>query len=1129
MTPRLVCAALLLGLGGGLCCVAASVSAAPPPFTLPAICSERPAMRTPTGSLAAERKAVEQLLETDPQGAVDRLCAMIPRVERERGADSVEMAWWVGSLGTPMIAFMERFDEAVPLLEYARPIFERRLGPYAPEVAEIHVAYAWIAQRQGRNAEGAAEWARALAICERTPGPRKIELQKALVGLAQSQGILRDFDAAKRNLARAQAILAENGETVSEAAAAIENTYINIAWREEDYAAVREHALAQISIEERMASPAAQHVPAYVWLGQSLERLDEFEGAERALRTALEIAERKEGAPLQRHYLVALTQLSGLLVTRGRAAEALPLAQRAVEFAEQTRGPDAPLLVRPLQFLAESQRALGDLPAALRTYGRAGEILARHRPDIERPWAVAHHRGLARVQLQLGERAAAAVSLERAIAEAADDPKLAVERAATLLALAGTVEAGDPRADEATTQALDLLRSRLPESHPSVLRAITLRCAREARAAPASAPNCAEAVARLERPGLDPLLRHDVHAASRDLAVAQGDRAAAYDAAIRALAAATALGTADPLWRAELGVARLLRERGDGPLSIFFGKQAIDEIEVMRGRFGAEDRQLDHGFVHDKVGVYREVADWLMEAGRLDEGLAVLQLLQREEFHEFVLRDVRAPGRESAHPPGGAAAATIDLTPAEQALKQQYEGVLQADAMRGDTIDRLARLRDTDRSSPDERRRLEALLADQREVEAARAQRIESFLGVAAGQSRTAPTMERSVQVLQLAREVERRGPGTAVAVYLLTDARLRILVATRLGQYEYETAVNGRAVRTSIGRYLDAIAKREDVGPASRSLYVLLAKPVDEAARRAGATRLVLWLDGALRYVPFAALGDGRSYLVDRYSLESYAAGAAEAAPSARASPSRGSGPTGVAQRRAAAAPTVRGLGLTRAVEGYAALPAMADELCDVIRGPIEGLDRPGKACPQPGVGAGALEGSGYADTAFTAARLRSVLGAERDFTVLHVGTHFSLRPGNARKSFLVLGDGERLTLDTIAALDFSRLQLVTLSACQSAMGGADGDDGREIDGLSGIVQRRGAQQVIASLWRVDDGSTAALMKTLYATLVVGEDAASALGIAQRALRDRRRGFARPYAHPFYWAGLRVSGTRDP
>ena len=349
--------ALLTGVA--LLCAQASAA-----FELPAICNEfkaPPDSGAESATFGELRARVEKLIETDPGASVGLMCATIPRVARERGEDSVEMAWWVGSLGTPMIAFMDRMAEAVPLLEFARPIYERRLGPYAPEVAEIYVAYAWINTRQGRYTDAVKAWRNALRIREKTPGAKKIELQKVLVGLAQTLSFLREFDAAKDALARAQAILAENGEAVSEAAAAIENTFINIAWREEDFAAVRRHAERTIRIEEQMASPAAQRVPGYVWLGQSLERLDELEAAEGALRKAVEIAESKEGAPLQRHHFAALTNLAGLLVARGKPAEALEYARRSIEVGEATRGADAPQLVRPLQYLGDARRAVGDL------------------------------------------------------------------------------------------------------------------------------------------------------------------------------------------------------------------------------------------------------------------------------------------------------------------------------------------------------------------------------------------------------------------------------------------------------------------------------------------------------------------------------------------------------------------------------------------------------------------------------------------------------------------------------------------------------------------------------------------------------------------------------------------------
>lgn len=1067
-------------------------------FDLPPVCHEFANLPTPGADqdpLPDLRARVEKLIETDPNASVAYLCKVIPRVERERGADSVDMAWWVGSLGTPLIAFMDRMAEAVPLLEYAQPIFEKRLGPYAAEVAEIHVAYAWIATRGGRNADALAAWRAALRIREHNPGPRKIELQKILVGLAQSQSFARDFAGAKNSLARAQAILAENRETVSEAAAAIENTYINIAWREEDYAAVRTHAESAIRIEEQMGGPAAQRVPSYIWLGQSLERLDEFEASEAALRKALEIAESKEGAPLQRHQISALTNLSGVLVIRGKPAEARDFAARAIPLIESTRGADAPILVRPLLYLAAAQQALGELPAALRSYERTAALIARSPNDVERPWIVAHHRGRARLELALGERDAALASLKAAESAAGDDPKLLVERASTLLALGSL----DPGGLSTIQSALTLYRTRLPESHPSILRAITEGCALEIHAGAAQTASCDNAIERIEKtPDADPFLRHDVFALNSELSGKRGDAERAYALAIRALSAANTLATPDPLWRADFALAQLLQQRQTPALAIFFGKESIAQIEQLRGRFGADERRLERTFLADKVDVYRTVADWLMAAGRIDEGLDVLRLLKAEELYDFVMRDAqwnRASG--------------VELTPAETALREQYLTMLSADAAAGSEIDRLGRLSESNRISATERAALDQLLAGQQQREAARADRIRFFL--AGGESPAPQTALRTVQAERLTRELAAFGPDAALGFYLLTDNRLRLLIATRRGQFEYESAIDGPALRRDIGRFLEAIARREDVSERSQALYAAIAKPLDEEARRAGAKRLVLWLDGALRYVPFAALGENNRYLIDRYAIETYIPrSAALTEPHAARSASR---------------LTVRGLGLTRAVGGYDALPAMADELCDVVNGPIEGLAVRGETCPRDQFGNGALDGSGFADAAFTQARLETLLTGARDFSVLHLGTHFSLRPGSARRSFLLLGDGSRLSLDSIAGLDFHDLHLVTLSACQSALGGATTDDGREIEGLSAIVQRRGARNVLASLWRVEDRSTARLMRELYDDLPKQRgDAAAALRRSQMKLRAVRVGGTRPFEHPYYWAGFLVT-----
>ncbi|MEP7242946.1 MAG: CHAT domain-containing protein [Gammaproteobacteria bacterium] len=1091
---------------------------------MPATCAEQGPAPAGTESTPVPelRKRVESANESDPILAVRLMCATIPRVEREYGRDSLEMAWWVQGLATPLIAYLEKYSDAIPLLEYARPILERRVGPNAPDIAEIHVAYAWMYFRQGLLEQCEAEWTQALRVREHTPGRKKIELQKVLVGLAQAQLTRRDFEKSRHNLERALAILQENGETVSEAGAAIENAFTNLLVKQEKFDEARQHAQTQVGIERQLDGGSAQLVPAYVLLGHILERLDEYDASEVALREAIRLSQSKEG-PLQRHLVTALTQLGILLNARGKPEEALGLLTRGLEAAQATLGPDAPTLVRVLQSLADVHRALGQLPQALHLYERAGRIVELHRNDVQRQVLVSYYRGFGGLELSLGDREAAPVFLKTGLTVAGADETLSTERAGLLLTLARTSSDSDSAASRAQLlEALGLYRLRLPEGHPTILRVLNELCGVEIAESPGNAPYCAEAAARLENSReVEPALRQAIYANQSLLAQALSQAEPAHTFAIRALAAAAALGTPDPLWRAYFGVARSLPARQQSALAVFFGKQSIGQIERLRGFFVGEDRRLDRAFLSDKVDVYRTVADWLMEAGRIDEGLEILRLLKTEEMYDFVLRDAGLRGDD----------ARVGLTDGEQVLSSQYSDILGADAAAGAEVDRLSRLKEAGRISAAESARLDALLVGQRRVEAARAERIRSFIADREAAQAGQGVSVRSVQAERLESEIRRFGPDVALAVYLLTDTHLRLLVATRSGQLEYQIPVQAEALRRDIGRFLDVIVKREDVSSASRALYETLARPVDDAARKAGASRIVLWPDDAIRYVPFAALSDGKRYLAEKYTLQIYSAAEQPA-----------SGPASSRSKTL----TVRGLGVTRAVGGFRPLPSVADELCYIVRGPISGLEEPGRGCGarRGGVAAaavdlkpvsrgslignGALPGEGFADAAFTEARFNTLMDGPRDFSVLHLGTHFSLRPGNALRSFLLLGDGARLTLDKINARDFSNIELMTLSACQTGMGGAVTDDGREIEGLSAIVQRRGARRVISSLWQVEDASTARLMRLLYDELPsTRRDAARALQRAQLTLKSSTENGRHPYEHPYYWAAFAISSSQ--
>jgi len=71
---------------------------------LAGLCPEKLTIDTTT-PLTGLRTRVEALMQSDPLAAIPILCSTIPRVARESGDDSLEYAWWVGSLATPLIAF----------------------------------------------------------------------------------------------------------------------------------------------------------------------------------------------------------------------------------------------------------------------------------------------------------------------------------------------------------------------------------------------------------------------------------------------------------------------------------------------------------------------------------------------------------------------------------------------------------------------------------------------------------------------------------------------------------------------------------------------------------------------------------------------------------------------------------------------------------------------------------------------------------------------------------------------------------------------------------------------------------------------------------------------------------------
>jgi len=548
------------------------------------------------------------------------------------------------------------------------------------------------------------------------------------------------------------------------------------------------------------------------------------------------------------------------------------------------------------------------------------------------------------------------------------------------------------------------------------------------------------------------------------------------------------------------------RTAGRPQLAVFYGKQAVNLFQAVRMNISQLDPQMQRSYVRSKEQIYRELADLLIAEGRLPEAQQVLGFLKQEEFREYIR------GGSSTD-----ATKRLELTPEEAALEARYqeiEGQLIPLAQRSS---QLVAKRSRSESEDAELERINANLK-------IAGQRYQAFLDSLASEFNASSDAKARVYEVREAQglmgTLRELGPGT-VALYTIVGAdRYSVILVTPDIQKAATYPVAAADLARKVLAFRELLQNpASDPRPLAQELYKILVGPIARDLEQAQARTLMWSLDGVLRYVPFSALHDGRGYLVERYRSSVFT-------------------PAGDSHLKDAAGSWRSGLGVgvSKAQPGFEPLPDVAGELRGIIKDPS-------------GNGDGVLRGRVLLDEAFTESALRAELGQEPP--VVHVASHFQFRPGNEADSFLLLGDGRRLSVGELRTSwnFFKGVDLLTLSACDTAVGGA-GATGKEVESFSVFAQRNGAKSVVATLWPVADTSTRVLMERFYRARMQskGTSKAEALQTAQLALlrgddpssgsagtRARRAKAAAQsasgestsrYQHPFYWAPFLLIGN---
>lgn len=1002
-----------------------------------------------------------------------------------------------------------KYTEALVAAQRILKIRESELGLEHSDVATSLNNLASLYQATGDNVQAEPLYQRSLAIMEKNLGPKHADLAMVLNGLALLYYNRGDYGRAeplfRRGLAINEQALGSNHPDLVEWLRILGNLYRVTG----DYVQAEPLYLRALALREKALGPEHPKVASSLNnLAMVYHHTGDYKQAELLYRRALAIRENALGS---NHLDVAesLNNLGELYRAQGDYAQAVPLIRGALEIVEKALGPEHPTVARALNNLALLHFHINDYKQA--------EPLFRRSLAIDEKALGSEHFQVATSLNNLGE-------LYRAQGDYAQAESLYHRT------LAIVEKALGPQHPKVATSLNNLAlvywdTGNYTQAEPLYRRSLAIQ----------------EEVLGPEHPDVGRIL-HNLAVLLYD---SRGDYAQAESLLRRSLAIfEQALGPEHPMVATALSTLAFL---------VAYQKQYPIALDLFQRRLRIQSRQLHNifsftterqklAFLHTNSGGYEAYLSLIHQQFSKDpqvvnQGLALV--LQRKG----VVLDAQSRIR------------TVMKGRLSEAARKNWERLSALQRRQSQLV--LKRPKDL---TPEEyRQQLDALQAEIQTIEQTLAS--ESALVAKDLKQRTvtvdatAKALPKGAVLVEFAKIQDydfTKGqwkPTFRYLAFVLNEKGIVTLVD--LGEAEALEAQVARAlaaIRESQSTLRQVLIQRslEALTTLSDRIWAPLAATLGDA------TQLLLSPDGQLNLVPFGALRDANGrFLVEQFQITYLSSGrdligVGEGATTPKselllvANPTYGAtlslgNQTETAVRSADVSLNFSALPGTEQ-EARTIPPLVPDSTPDGILVGKAAREHAVQSARSPRILHLATHGFFLADQPL------AVKGGQRGLIRGH--TKFeseALVPQNYENPLIrsglafaganhatehKTGEDGLLTALEITGMDLSGTELVVLSACETALGEVQTGEG--VFGLRRAFSLAGAQNLLMSLWSVNDAVTAQQMRTFYTNLQT-QSPAQALQAAQRATIKELRTVFDGVAPPALWAPFILQGAPVP